>query len=148
MRRHSGARQHYQAHKTQDNRQFRRQSCRLKRKRHGRSQRKTRTGGADWRGQISERVTACICQRSINALFLVLDKGNVSVVVTLIERISGYEMLINMKATMAMAAVKGFSAALKHIPLSLRKTMASDQGKEMASYAEISYNTKCWYLSL
>ena len=50
-------------------------------------------------------------------------------------------MLITMKGATATAAVEGFSSVLNRIPLSLRKTMTYDQGKEMARHAEITQNT-------
>ena len=215
VRRHAGARQHYQAHQAQHNRQHRRLSCRPRRKllpgserfeliihmlkrylspeqiagqlkimdipslrdayvcketiynaiyalpvgqlrhelihclRHGRSQRKPRTGGVDRRGQIPDRVSIHLRPPEVDKRVipghwegdLIKGKDNASAVGTLVELTSGYVMLIKMNGATATAAVEGFSAALNRMPLSLRKTMTYDQGKEMARHAEITQNT-------
>ena len=54
------------------------------------------------------------------------------------ELTSGYVMLIKVNGVTATAAV---SAALNRMPLSLRKTMTYDQGREMARHAEIAQNS-------
>ena len=117
--------------------------------RHGRSQRKPRKGGVDRRGQIPERVSIHLRPPEVDKRVipghwegdLIKGKDNASAVGTLVELTSGYVMLIKMNGATATAAVEGFSAALNRMPLSLRKTMTYDQGKEMARHAEITQNT-------
>ena len=57
------------------------------------------------------------------------------------ERTSGYLMLVKMNDATATSAVQGFSAALNSMPLAARKSMAYDQGREMAKHAEVTQNT-------
>ncbi|BBG30462.1 IS30 family transposase [Zymobacter palmae] len=116
--------------------------------RHGRSQRKPRTGGVDRRGQIPERVSIHLRPPEVHKRVipghwegdLIKGKNNASAVGTLVELTSGYVMLVKMNGATATAAVEG-CAALNRMPLSLRKTMTYDQGKEMARHAEITQNT-------
>ena len=68
---------------------------------------------------------------------LIKGKNNASAVGTLVERTSGYLILVKMNNATATSAVQGFSAALNGIPQKLRKSMSYDQGKEMAKHAEI-----------
>lgn len=72
---------------------------------------------------------------------LIKGKNNASAVGTLVERTSGYLMLIKMNGATATSAVAGFSAALNSMPLMLRKSMTYDQGKEMARHADITQKT-------
>ena len=60
---------------------------------------------------------------------------------TLVERTSGYLMLVKMNDATATSAMEGFSAALNGMPLVLRKSMTYDQGREMARHAEITQRT-------
>jgi IS30 family transposase len=41
----------------------------------------------------------------------------------------------------ATSAMKGFSAARNHMPLTMRKSMTYDQGREMARHAEFTQKT-------
>ena len=72
---------------------------------------------------------------------LIRGKDNASAVGTLVERASGYVMLVNMKDATATSAVEGFSASLNRMPLAVRKSMAYDQGREMTHYAQITQKT-------
>ena len=67
--------------------------------------------------------------------------GNASAVGTLVERTSGYLMLVKMNDATATSAVEGFSAALNRMPLAVRKSMTYDQGREMTRHAEITQKT-------
>ena len=60
---------------------------------------------------------------------------------SLVERTSGYLMLVKMNDATATSAVDGFSAALNCMPLPVRKSMTYDQGREMARHAEITRKT-------
>ena len=72
---------------------------------------------------------------------LIKGKANASSVGTLVERTSGYLMLVKMHDATATSAVEGFSAALNRMPLAMRKSMTYDQGREMARHAEITQKT-------
>src|SRR3546814_1221102 len=69
------------------------------------------------------------------------DLANASSVGTLVERTSGYLMLVKMNDATATSALEGFSAALNSMPLEMRKSMTYDQGREMARHAEITQRT-------
>jgi IS30 family transposase len=72
---------------------------------------------------------------------LIKGKDNASAVGTLVERTSGYLMLVKMRDATATSAVEGFSAALNSMPLAVRKSMTYDQGREMARHAELTQKT-------
>ena len=72
---------------------------------------------------------------------LIKGKDNASAVGTLVERTSGYLMLVKMNDATATSAVEGFSAALNRAPLPVRKSMTYDQGREMMRHAEITQKT-------
>jgi len=72
---------------------------------------------------------------------LIKGKANASSVGTLVERTSGYLMLVKMNDATATSAMEGFSAALNGMPLAMRKSMTYDQGREMARHAEITQST-------
>jgi IS30 family transposase len=54
---------------------------------------------------------------------LIKGKANASSVGTLVERTSGYLMLVKMNDATATSAMEGFSAALNRMPLAMRKSM-------------------------
>lgn len=72
---------------------------------------------------------------------LVKGKANASSEDTLVERSSGYLILVKMNDATATSAMEGFSAALNRMPLAMRKSMTYDQGREMARHAEITQKT-------
>lgn len=72
---------------------------------------------------------------------LIKGKGNASAVGTLVERSTGYLMLVRMHDAIATSAVEGFGAALNRMPLDARKTPTYDQGRELARHAEITQRT-------
>ncbi|PVY76438.1 IS30 family transposase [Tamilnaduibacter salinus] len=117
--------------------------------RQGRTKRRPRSGGVDRRQQIPELVSIHLRPPEIEQRILPghwegdLIKGafNRSAVGTLVERVSGLVFLARMDGATATAAVEGFSAALNRIPLSMRKTMTYDQGRELVRHAEITQNT-------
>jgi IS30 family transposase len=117
--------------------------------RQGKSSRRPRSGGVDRRGQIPDMVSIHVRPPEIEARLmpghwegdLIKGKGNASSVGTLVERTSGYLMLVKMRDATATSAVEGFSAALNRMPLAVRKSMTYDQGREMAKHAEITQNT-------
>ena len=117
--------------------------------RQGKSTRRPRSGGVDRRGQIPEMVSIHVRPPEMEDRLmpghwegdLIKGKDNGSSVGTLVERTSGYLMLVKMNDATATSAVQGFSAALNSMPLAVRKSMTYDQGREMAKHAEITQNT-------
>lgn len=117
--------------------------------RHGKTTRRPRLGGVDRRNQIPDMVSIHVRPPEIEDRLvpghwegdLIKGKGNASAVGTLVERASGYVMLVKMSNATATAAVEGFSASLNRMPLSIRKSMTYDQGREMTRHAEITQKT-------
>lgn len=117
--------------------------------RQGKTTRRPRPGGVDRRGQIPDMVSIHLRPPEIEDRLmpghwegdLIKGKNNASAVGTLVERTSGYLILVKMNDATATSAVEGFSAALNGMPLKLRKSMTYDQGKEMAKHAEITQRT-------
>lgn len=117
--------------------------------RHGKSTRKPRAGGVDRRNQIPDMVSIHVRPPEVEDRLvpghwegdLIKGKNNASAVGTLVERTSGYLMLVKMHGATATSAVEGFSAALNRMPLAVRKTMTYDQGREMTRHAEITQRT-------
>jgi len=117
--------------------------------RQGKTTRRPRSGGVDRRGQIPEMVSIHVRPPEIEDRLmpghwegdLIKGKANASSVGTLVERTSGYLMLMKMNDATATSAMEGFSAALNSMPLAMRKSMTYDQGREMARHAEITQQT-------
>ena len=117
--------------------------------RQGKTARRPRSGGVDRRGQIHEMVSIHVRPPEIKGRLmpghwegdLIKGKANASSVGTLVERTSGYLMLVKMNDATATSAMEGFSAALNSMPLAMRRSMTYDQGREMARHAEITQNT-------
>lgn len=107
----------------------------------GKSTRRPRSGGIDRRGRSA---SICVRRRLKTAWCLgiggdlIKGKNNASAVGTLVERTSGYLMLIKMYDVTATSAVEGFSAVLNRMPLAMRKSMTYDQGREMARQVQIT----------
>ena len=117
--------------------------------RQGKTSRRPRSGGVDRRGQILDMVSIHVRPPEVeNRVMpghwegdLIKGKANASAVGTLVERTSGYLMLVKMNDATATSAVEGFSSALNRMPLAVRKSMTYDQGREMARHAEITQKT-------
>ena len=111
--------------------------------RQSKTTRRPRSGGVDRRGQIPEMVSIHVRPPEIEDRLmpghwegdLIKGKANASSVGTLVERTSGYLMLVKMNDATATSAMEGFSAALNGMPLAMRKSMTYDQGREMARHA-------------
>lgn len=95
-----------------------------------------RSGGVDRHGQIPDMVSIHVHPPEIEDRLipgqwegdLIKGKANASAVGTLVERTSGYLMLVKMNDATANSAVEGFSAALNRMPLPVRRSMTYDQG--------------------
>ncbi|AVD83155.1 IS30 family transposase [Pseudomonas sp. SWI6] len=117
--------------------------------RQGKTNRRPRSGGVDRRGQIPDLVSIHVRPPEVEDRQmpghwegdLIKGKANASAVGTLVERSTGYLMLVKMSDATATSAVEGFSAALNRMPVVARKTLTYDQGKEMARHAEITQRT-------
>jgi len=117
--------------------------------RQGKTARRPRSGGVDRRGQIPDLVSLHVRPPEVEDRLmpghwegdLIKGKANASAVGTLVERSTGYLMLVRMHDATATSAVEGFSAALNRMPLAARKTLTYDQGREMARHAEITQRT-------
>lgn len=117
--------------------------------RQGKTSRRPRSGGVDRRGQIPDLVSIHVRPPEAEDRLtpghwegdLIKGKGNASAVGTLVERSTGYLMLVRMHDATATSAVEGFSAALNRMPLAARKTLTYDQGREMVRHAEITQRT-------
>lgn len=91
----------------------------------------------DRRGQIPEMVSIHVRPPEIEDRLmsghwegdLIKGKANASCVGTLLERTSGYLVLVKMNDATATSAMEGFSAALNGMPLAMRKSMTYDQGR-------------------
>lgn len=64
--------------------------------------------------------------------------GNASAIGTLVERKSRYTLIAKMKDCGAEAALQGFTRILNRVPKEMRKSLAYDQGKEMAKHKELT----------
>ncbi|POA72506.1 IS30 family transposase [Pseudomonas sp. DP16D-R1] len=117
--------------------------------RQGKTARWPRSGGVDRRGQIPEMFSIHVRPPEIEDRLmpghwegdLIKGKANASSVGTLVERTSGYLMLVKMNDATATSAMEGFSAALNSMPLAMRRSMTYDQGREMTRHAEITQST-------
>src|ERR1700744_2879548 len=69
---------------------------------------------------------------------LIKGAGNASAIGTLIERKSRFTILVKMKYCSSRAALTGFKRELGKVPAAMRKSLAYDQGKEMARHEELS----------
>jgi len=72
---------------------------------------------------------------------LVLGTGGASAIGTLVERTTRFVVLLHMPTRKADVAACAFAGALNAIPAPLRKTLAYDQGKEMAEHESLARNT-------
>ncbi|MGE9840076.1 IS30 family transposase, partial [Pseudomonas sp. UM16] len=117
--------------------------------RQSKTTRRPRAGGVDRRGQIPEMVSIHVRPPEIEDRLmpghwegdLIKGKANASSVGTLVERTSGYLMLVKMNDATVTSAMEGFSAALNRMPAAMRKSMTYDHGREMARHAEITQKT-------
>ena len=73
---------------------------------------------------------------------LIKGAGNASAVGTLVERKSRLTKLVKMKDCSSAAALAGFARELGKVPQAMRKSMAYDQGKEMARHKELAKTLK------
>jgi IS30 family transposase len=104
-----------------------------------------RSRGKDRRGRLRNMVS--IHERPEEALGrevaghwegdLIKGAGNKSAVGTLVERKSRYVLLVKLDGADAESVLEGFTRRMKTLPTAIRKTLAYDQGKEMARHQEL-----------
>lgn len=101
--------------------------------RHEKTTRRLGARGADRRNQIPDMISIHMRPPEIEDRLvpshwegdLIKGKDNAPAVGMLVERTSGYLMLIKMSDATATSAVEGFSAALNRVPLAARKSIRS-----------------------
>lgn len=117
--------------------------------RQGRSTRKARRRGTDRRGRIPEMQSIHVrppevADRLIPGHWegdLIKGAGNRSSIGTLVERASGFVVLVKMSSASAADTLESFGAALQRIPASVRRSLTYDQGKEMSYHAALTRRT-------
>jgi transposase, IS30 family len=117
--------------------------------RQGRSTRKPNSRGTDRRGRIPDMQSIHVrppevADRLIPGHWegdLIKGAGNRSSIGTLVERTSGFVVLVKMTSASAADALHSFGNALNRIPKSLRKTLTYDQGKEMSYHLALTLRT-------
>ena len=113
---------------------------RVKRRRQGRAPR----GGIPNMVSISAR-PAEVADRAIPGHWegdLIMGAGNASAIGTLVERTSGFVLLLHLPGDHTAATVAAaMIAAIPTLPEQLRRSLTWDQGKEMARHAEITAAT-------
>ncbi len=109
--------------------------------RQGKRTRRPRAGAVDRRNQMPDMVSIHVRPPEIEdrlmpehwAGYLIKGKAYASSVCTLVERTSGYVMLIET----ATSAVEGFSAAHNRMPLPVRESMTCDQGRGTEVFGQL-----------
>jgi transposase, IS30 family len=117
--------------------------------RQGRSARKPRSQGKDRRSQIPDMKSIHVRPQEIEKRLvpghwegdLIKGAGNRSSVGTLVERMSGFLVLVPMISARAEDTLESFGEALETIPKAMRKTMTYDQGREMTYHAALTKRT-------
>ena len=117
--------------------------------RQGRGTRKPRSRGTDRRGRIPDMQSIHVrppevADRLIPGHWegdLIKGAGNRSSIGTLVERTSGFVVLVKMSSASAADALHSFGSALERIPATVRKTLTYDQGKEMSYHAALTLRT-------
>jgi IS30 family transposase len=118
--------------------------------RSGQALRRTRRSRGETRGRIPDMVMiserpAEVEDRAVPGHWegdLILGKNNKSAIGTLVERSSRYVMLLHLADGRSATQVRdAMTAAIQTLPVSLRRTLTWDQGKEMAEHVQFSIDT-------
>jgi IS30 family transposase len=73
---------------------------------------------------------------------LIAGSANKSVIGTLVERTTGYLILLRLPQGYSAAGLQvAMADAMSHLPATLRRTLTWDQGREMANHAQIAAAT-------
>jgi transposase, IS30 family len=116
----------------------------------GRALRKPRRTSAEARGKIADMVNiadrpAEVEDRAVPGHWegdLIIGKDSGSAIGTLVERITGFTMLLHLPDTHGAAQVaQAMVTSISQLPTQLRKTLTWDQGKEMTNHIQIAAAT-------
>ena len=116
----------------------------------GRALRKPRRRAGERRGRIKDMVMiserpAEAADRAVPGHWegdLIMGAGNASAIGTLVERTTRFVILLHLPAGHDPAAVaQAMTGAMAGLPAALRRSLAWDQGKEMAAHAQITLAT-------
>jgi len=118
----------------------------------GRARRVTRrTGREDRRGKIPEMVMIAdrpdeVDQRMVPGHWegdLITGAGNASAIGTLVERVTGYTMLLHLpEGHGAEQVTAAIAEAMSALPKQLRGSLTWDQGKELAKHKDVAAATE------
>ena len=108
--------------------------------------RRPRARGTDRRGQLPNLTPiverpAEVAARTVPGHWegdLLKGARNGSAIGTLVERTTRLVLLARMEGTDAWSAYQGFTKKLQRVPVSLRKTLTYDRGKEMAAHERLA----------
>jgi len=116
----------------------------------GRALRKPRRTGGERRGRITDMVMiserpAEAADRAVPGHWegdLIIGAGNASAIGTLVERTTRFCLLLHLPQGRDPAAVAAaMTGAIRSLPAQLRRSLAWDQGKEMAGHRQITLAT-------
>jgi transposase, IS30 family len=116
----------------------------------GRTQRKPRRRDGERRGQIPAMVNiserpAEVADRAVPGHWegdLIIGENNASAIGTLVERTTGFTMLLHLPVNHgALAVQEAIIAKTSELPDILRKTLTWDQGSEMSNHIQIAAAT-------
>ena len=81
-------------------------------------------------------------QQCAGATRLIIGKGNASAIGTLVERTTGYTMLVHLPdGFKAEQVAPALAAKIQHLPQALRRSLTWDQGVEMRDWKKVSVDS-------
>lgn len=118
--------------------------------RQGRSTRKAHRRGTDRRGRVPDTQSIRVRPPEMKdrlipghwEVDLIKGVDNRSSIGTLVERSSGFVVLVKMNSASASDALEGFGDACERILCGLRRSMTCDQGKDMPSLAAVALSVQ------
>jgi IS30 family transposase len=120
--------------------------------RSGRARRVTRrTGREDRRGQIPDMVMIAerpdeVDERVVPGHWegdLIMGKNNATAIGTLVERVTGFTMLLHLpNGHGAEAVTTAITEAMAELPTTLRRSLTWDQGKELSGHKDVAAATE------
>lgn len=116
----------------------------------GRARRKPRKRHGERRGRIKDMINIAerppeVADRAVPGHWegdLITGKKNTTAIGTLVERVTGFTMLVHLPGDHgALAMQEALVTAVADMPTMLRKTLTWDQGQEMSNHAIIAEET-------
>lgn len=116
----------------------------------GRARRKPRRRHGERRGRIKDMINIAerppeVADRAVPGHWegdLITGKKNTTAIGTLVERVTGFTMLVHLPGDHgALAMQEALVTAVADMPTMLRKTLTWDQGQEMSNHAIIAEET-------